>query len=78
MSGTESASQDGVRRWISPGSAASVRERDAEGVELLERLLAHHHDDARLHDRQLLQHAGAALRRREVGVCTGHFTNTVP
>src|SRR5918997_3854550 len=32
-------------------------ERHAEAVQLLERLIANHHDDARLHDRELLEHA---------------------
>ena len=71
MSGTYSASQLGVSFWISPGDGRDLgAERHAEPVQLVERLLAHHHHDPRLHDGQLVEHAGAALRRREVGV--GH------
>ena len=69
MSGTYRASQVGVSFWISPGFALELaRERHAQRVQLLERLLAHHDDDARLHDRQLVEHAGAALGRGVVGV----------
>src|SRR6476646_19879 len=43
-------------------------EGDAEPVEDAQRRLAHHHDDLRLHDRQLLDQARHALAGGEVGL----------
>ena len=54
MSGTNSASIVGVSRWISPSALDLVGQRQLEPVEDVERLLPHHHDDPRLHDRDLL------------------------
>ena len=50
-----------MSRWISPGRLDNSAERDAQQVQLLEGVLAHHDDDARLHDRELVEHARAAL-----------------
>ena len=62
MSGTQRASQEGVSFWISPGQRLELgAERHAEAVQLLERLVAHHHDDPRLDDGELVEHARPAL-----------------
>ena len=81
MSGTYSASSVGVSFWTSPSLAGSTARASGsvELVQLAQRVLAHHDDDARLHDRDLLGDARAALGRRQSSVSgTGHLTNSVP
>ena len=79
MSGTNSASIVGVKRWISPvaprsRSRAACRARSASPG-----ALAHHDDDPRLDDRDLLDDAVDALARRPAtGSETGHLTQSVP
>ena len=71
MSGVTSASIDGVSCWISPGRSDRLGERQLELVERVERVLAHHDDDARLDDRDLLGHARDARRVGERAVADG-------
>src|SRR3954447_15410918 len=64
---------DRLAAWRQPLNLTRSRgdpppKRHADVVQLLERLVAHHHDHARLNDRQLLHHTSAALGRRLVGV----------
>ena len=76
MSGTASASIVGVKRCSSPRVGSSVvREREAEPVHELERVLAHHDEQLRLHDAQL---ARAASRRPAPSSQPANFTQFVP
>ena len=69
MSGTYSASIDGVSDWISPEARLEpARQRQLQLVQRRQRTLAHHHHDPRLHDRDLLDHPRHAVRRGLVGV----------